>query len=115
MAGLLLGLMSPERPVTHIQVEYPTPNSRENYAVKIFGLEITSSNGDIQWQHIRRFAYVALITWVIGVRLMQMDPFDDLAANRVTLSTLFDGLGLYAIWLLVWHLVWPARPKISLS
>lgn len=82
--------------------------------MNILGLEITTSGGKVNWQHIRRFFYVALITWVAGVRFAGMDPFDDLANNTVSLATFIDALGLYAIWLLVWHLVWPARPKISI-
>lgn len=80
--------------------------------MNILGLEITAAGGKVNWMNIRRFFYVALVTWLVGVRLIGLDPFDDLVAGRFDLGVIMDALSLYAVWLLVWHLVWPARPRI---
>lgn len=77
------------------------------------GIKIVTDGGAINWRDVRRVFYVGLLTWVIGVRLLNLDPFDDLFAGTFTLGTVLDGLSLYAVWLLVWHVLWPLRPKIS--
>ena len=81
--------------------------------MNILGLEIQRADGKTNWQDIRRVFYVALITWVIGVRFLNLDPFKDLVSGHVTLGTGIDALCLYGIWLLVWHVLWAWRPRIG--
>jgi len=78
--------------------------------VNILGLEITAAGGKVNWMNIRRFFYVAIVTWLIGVRLIGLNPFDD---KELTLGTILDALGLYAVWLMVWHTLWSLRPKFG--
>lgn len=78
--------------------------------MNILGLEITAAGGKVNWMNIRRFLYVALGTWLIGVRLIGLNPFDD---KELTLATLLDALGLYAVWLILWHAIWSVRPKFG--
>jgi hypothetical protein len=78
--------------------------------VNILVLEITAAGGKVNWMNIRRFLYVALGTWLIGVRLIGLNPFDD---KELTLATLLDALGLYAVWLILWHAIWSVRPKFG--
>lgn len=81
--------------------------------MNILGLEITTKGGAVNWMNVRRFFYVALATWLIGVRLIGLDPFDDLTGGGIGLDTILDGLALYAVWLIVWHMLWSLRPKFS--
>ena len=78
--------------------------------MNILGLEITAAGGKVNWMNIRRFFYVAIVTWLIGVRLIGLNPFDD---KELTLGTILDALGLYAVWLMVWHTLWSLRPKFG--
>jgi hypothetical protein len=78
--------------------------------VNILGLEITSKGGAVNWMNVRRFFYVAIVTWLVGVRLIGLNPFDD---KSIGLDTILDGLALYAVWLIVWHMLWSLRPKFS--
>ena len=79
----------------------------------MFGIKIVRTDGKMDWQLFRRTLYTALIVWVIGVRLLGLDPFDDIVSGKVSFATLLDGLAVLGLWLLVWHVVWSARPKIS--
>lgn len=80
----------------------------------IFGFEITKANGKTNWQDIRRTMYVALIVWMIGVRFLNLNPFDDFVRKEgVGLDTLVDSACLYGIWLLTWHWLWSLRPKFG--
>ena len=78
--------------------------------MNILGLEITAAGGKVNWMNLRRFLYVAIVTWLIGVRLIGLNPFDD---KEWTLATILDALGLYAVWLVVWHTLWAVRPKFG--
>ena len=78
--------------------------------MNILGLEITAAGGKVNWMNLRRFLYVAIVTWLIGVRLIGLNPFDD---KELTLATVLDTLGLYAVWLVVWHTLWSVRPKFG--
>lgn len=78
--------------------------------MNILGLEITAAGGKVNWMNIRRFFYVAIVTWLIGVRLIGLNPFDD---KELTLGTILDALALYAVWLMVWHTLWSLRPKFG--
>lgn len=66
------------------------------------------------WELVRRVFYTGLVVWAIVVRMMKVDPFDDLLAGTITLGTLFDGIVVWAMWILVWHL-WSLRPRIQNS
>lgn len=82
--------------------------------MNILGIEITASGGKVNWQNLRRVLYIALLTWVIGVRFLNVDPFDDFGREGgVGLDTLLDGLVLYGIWLGLWHWIWPMRPRLG--
>jgi len=68
---------------------------------------------DFDWKFLRRVLYVGLFTWLVGVRLLGMDPFDDLMSGAVSLSTFFDAIGIVAVWLVGWTVLWPIRPKLG--
>jgi hypothetical protein len=76
-------------------------------------LAITRADGKVNWPLFRRIFYVAIATWLVGVRLIGLDPFDDLVNGDISLSTLLDGLALYGVWLICWHLFWPNRPAVN--
>lgn len=81
--------------------------------MNILGLEITKANGDLNWVDLRRFMYVALFVWVVGIRFLGLNIFDDFTRSQgVGLDTLFDTLALYALWVFTWHIVYPARPRL---
>jgi len=77
------------------------------------GFKIVREDGKTDWGSLRAVFYCLLATWVIGVRLLGLDPFDDFMAGLVTLSTWFDVLALVGVYLLIWHVMYPNRPKIS--
>jgi hypothetical protein len=80
----------------------------------ILGFEITKANGKTNWPEIRKTAYVFFLTWIIGVRFLNLYPFDDFFRPAgVGFDTLFDSLSLYAIWLINWHIVWGWRPRVA--
>ena len=82
--------------------------------MNILGLEITTTGGKINWMNVRRFFYVAIITWLIGVRLIGLNPFDDFGREGgAGLDTVLDALALYAVWLVTWHTLWAIRPKFA--
>lgn len=61
---------------------------------------------------LRKVFYVAIAVWLVGVRMMNVNPFDDFfAPNVVTFSTLFDFIALFALWIIFWVFVWPLRPR----
>ena len=76
--------------------------------------KLVRTDGKTDWASIRAVAYCLLATWVIFVRFFGIDPFDDIFEGRVTLSTWIDGLCLWGGYLLVWHVMYPNRPKISI-
>ena len=78
--------------------------------MNILGLEITAAGGKVNWMNLRRFFYVAVITWLIGVRLIGLNPFDD---KTLGLDTILDALSLYAVWLITWHVLWSLRPRFG--
>lgn len=78
------------------------------------GFKIVREDGKTDWGSIRAVFYCLLATWVLGVRLLGLDPFDDMMAGLVTLSTWFDLLALVGVYLLIWHVMYPNRPKISI-
>lgn len=81
--------------------------------MNFLGLEITTKSGKLDWQLFRRIGYVALIVWVFAVRVMHIDPFG-LAALYVV-AWLLDVLAIVAVWLFVWHVLWPNRPLVNPS
>ena len=80
----------------------------------ILGFEVVKASGKTNWPDIRKTAYVLLLTYIIGVRMLGLYPFDDFSrTNGPGLDTFFDGLSLYAVWLLNWHVIWGWRPRVS--
>ena len=81
--------------------------------MEMLGISITTKSGKLNWQDFRRVLYVGLFVWVVGIRFLGLNIFDDFTrTGGVGLDTLFDALALYAIWVFTWHIVWPARPKL---
>ena len=76
--------------------------------------KLVRTDGKTDWASIRAVMYCLLATWIVGVRLLGLDPFDDMFAGKVTLSTWIDLLCVYGIYLFMWHVMYPNRPKISL-
>lgn len=71
-------------------------------------------DGKMNWPYLRQIFYVCLFVWLVGVRLMNINPFDDFGDNgKVTLATLLDGMSLFAIYIVTWHVIYPARPKFN--
>jgi hypothetical protein len=74
--------------------------------------EFVRPDGKVNWPYIRQIAYVALFVWLVGVRFMNINPFDDFGeapGQDVTLGTLLDALSLFAIYIVTWHAIYPAR------
>jgi len=79
--------------------------------------EFTTPEGKMNWPYLRQIFYVALFVWVVGVRFMNINPFDDFGeapGQDVTLGTLFDFLALLALYLFTWHVMYPNRPRIKI-
>jgi cytochrome c oxidase assembly factor CtaG len=81
--------------------------------VNILGLEITTASGKTNWPFFRAVLYCLLATWAVGVRWWGVDPFDDFMAETVTLSTWIDLLVLVGVYLLMWHVMYPNRPRVG--
>lgn len=74
---------------------------------------VKTEGGKTDWPFIRRVFYVALVVWVVAVRVFNVDPFG-LAALYVV-AWVMDLLAIIAIWLFVWHVMWPNRPALGNS
>lgn len=72
---------------------------------------VKTEGGKTNWGFYRHIFWTALIVWAIGVRLAGVDPFDDILAWKLTLGTLLDVMVLIALWLFVWLVLYPARPR----
>jgi hypothetical protein len=71
-------------------------------------------DGKFQWPVIRQIGYVALFTWLVGVRLLGINPFDDFTEGKdPSLATVLDALSLIGIYAFSWHVMWPMRPKLG--
>ena len=82
--------------------------------MEFLGISVQTRSGKLNWQDLRRVLYVLLFTWLIGVRLLGLNIMDDFTRTQgVGLDTLFDAAALYVIYLIGWHIFWPARPKIA--
>ncbi len=68
-------------------------------------------NGKRNWGFYRHIFYTAIVVWAIGVRLMHVNPFDDILELKITLETVMDLLVLWALWMLVWFIAYPLRPR----
>jgi hypothetical protein len=77
------------------------------------GFKIVREDGKTDWGSLRAVMYCLLVTWIVGVRLMGLDPFDDLVAGRFDLGVIFDLLAVIAVYLLCWHVMYPNRPKVN--
>lgn len=78
--------------------------------------ESLAKNGKINWPYIRQIFYVGLFTWLVGVRFMNINPFDDFGegpGQDVTLATGLDLLSLFAIYAVTWFILYPARPRVA--
>lgn len=80
----------------------------------MFGIKIVREDGKTDWGSLRAVMYCLLAAWIIGVRLMNLDPFDDFMSGKITLATWIDLLCLYGVYLFCWHVMFPNRPKISI-
>jgi hypothetical protein len=76
--------------------------------------KLVRTDGKTDWASIRAVLYTLIATWFLVIRLAGIDPFDDFFSNTVTLSTWFDLACVIAGYLFIWHVMYPARPKISL-
>ena len=76
--------------------------------------KLVRTDGKTDWASLRAVFYCLLTTWVVAVRFLGLDPFDDMVAGRFDLGVIFDFLAVVAVYLLCWHLMYPNRPKISL-
>lgn len=76
--------------------------------------KLVRTDGKTDWASIRAVFYCLLATWVVGVRLIGLDPFDDMVAGRFDLGVMFDLLALVGVYLLAWHIMYPNRPKVQL-
>jgi len=76
--------------------------------------KLVRTDGKTDWASIRAVMYCALATWILVVRLIGIDPFDDLATGKISLTTWIDLLCVYGGYLFIWHVMYPNRPKISL-
>lgn len=80
---------------------------------EFFGIEVTTKSGKLNWQDARRILYVLMFTWLIGVRLFDLNIVDDFTRPQgAGLDTLFDTAALYVVYLVGWHIFWPARPRV---
>jgi len=78
--------------------------------------ESLAKNGKVNWPYVRQIAYVSLFVWFVGVRMMNINPFDDFGeapGQDVTLGTGLDLLSLFAIYAVTWFILYPARPRVS--
>lgn len=74
---------------------------------------VKTEGGKTNWGFLRHIFYTGLIVWGFGVRLAGADPFDDILTWKLSLSTALDLLFLWALWLLVWFVIYPVRPRWS--
>ena len=78
--------------------------------------ESLAKNGKVNWPYVRQIAYVSLFVWFVGVRMMNINPFDDFGegpGQDVTLGTLIDFASLVALYLFAYHVMYSARPRIN--
>lgn len=81
--------------------------------MEVLGLSIQTKSGKLNWQDFRRVLYVLMFTWLVGVRLLGINVFDDFTRTQgLGLDTLFDAAALYVIYLFGWHVFWPVRPRL---
>lgn len=77
--------------------------------------EFTTEGGKMNWPYLRQILYVVLFVWLVGVRLMNVNPFDDFGegpGQDVTMGTLMDFVALVALYLFTWHVMYSARPRV---
>jgi len=72
---------------------------------------ITRTDGKTDWQLLRRIFYVTLVVWVFAVKVANIDPFGLAAAMPV--MWVMDVIAIVAIYLFVWHVMWPNRPALK--
>ena len=74
---------------------------------------VKTEGGKTNWGYLRHIFYTGLIVWAVGVRLIGADPFDDLLAMELDLGTALDVLFLWALWMVVWFVFYPIRPRFN--
>lgn len=74
---------------------------------------VKSENGKSNWPFYRHVFWTALIVWAVGVRFGKVDPFDDILALKIDVGTVMDLLVLWALWMFVWLIAYPARPRFN--
>lgn len=72
---------------------------------------VKTEGGKTDWQLLRRILYVTLVVWVFAVRVANIDPFA--LSKSLPVGWGMDVLALVAIWLFVWHVMWPNRPALK--
>ncbi len=72
---------------------------------------VKTEGGKTNWALIRHIGYCVLFAWAIGVRLMRVDPFDDIMSGQITIGTLLDIAVLWVIGMIAWFVLYPARPR----
>ncbi len=77
------------------------------------GLKWERGDGKTDWQFLRRCLYTAIVVWVFSVRVMHIDPLG--LAQLYVVAWLMDVVSIVAIWLFVWHVMWPNRPALNKS
>ena len=76
---------------------------------------VKTEGGKTNWPFLRHVGYTLLIVWAVGVRWAGVDPFGDIFALKITPATLLDLLVLYALWMFVWLILYPIRPRFGAS
>lgn len=79
----------------------------------MIGIEIKRTDGKTDWQLLRRILYVAIVVWAVSVRLLGIDPFG--LAKLYVVAWLMDVICIVALWLFVWHIMWPNRRALNSS
>lgn len=74
---------------------------------------IERTDGKTDWQFLRRCLYVAIVVWATSVRLLGIDPFG--LAKLYVVAWAMDVVCIVALWLFVWHVLWPNRPALNKS
>lgn len=81
--------------------------------MNILGFEITRTNGEVNWQGLRRLLYTAFVVWSLMVRLAGVDPFG--LAHLIVLAWVLDLMAFIAACVLVYHIIETAQARRSSS
>ena len=70
---------------------------------------ITVPDIKADWAFFRKVLYVGIITWVVAVRLLHIDPLG--LSKALPVAWAFDAISIVAVVLLIWAL-YDKRPRI---